>query len=92
MGEPRSTRVVIRGRVQGVFFRVGCAERARAAGVTGWVRNRPDGSVEALLQGEATAVEAVLAWCRTGPPGARVDAIDVVPTPASQAASFTIEP
>ena len=84
--------MVIRGRVQGVFFRVGCAERARAAGLTGWVRNRPDGAVEALLQGEATAVDALVAWCRTGPPGARVDAIEVSERAGARTSRFTIEP
>jgi acylphosphatase len=68
-------RVEIAGRVQGVFFRQSCAERARRAGVCGWVRNRPDGKVEAVFQGEESAVEDMVAWCREGPPYARVDEI-----------------
>ena len=59
-------RVVVRGRVQGVFFRDSMRERARAHGVAGWVRNRPDGSVEAVLEGPAEAVERVLRFARDG--------------------------
>ena len=70
-------RVVIRGRVQGVGFRYALIDAATAAGVAGWVRNRRDGSVEAWLQGEEAAVAAAVAWSRRGPPGARVEALDV---------------
>lgn len=70
--------VVVTGQVQGVFFRASLEQEARAAGVAGWVRNRPDGSVEAALEGGPSAVERVLAWCHQGPPRARVD--DVVVT------------
>jgi acylphosphatase len=72
-------RVVVHGRVQGVGFRYALIDAACAAGVAGWVRNRMDGSVEALLQGDVDAVERVLAWCRRGPPAARVSGVDVVP-------------
>lgn len=68
---------IIRGRVQGVAFRQHTCQRASGLGVNGWVRNLPDGSVELLAEGEASAVEALLEWCRTGPPAARVDGIDV---------------
>jgi acylphosphatase len=70
-------RVVVTGLVQGVWFRDSCREQARAAGVRGFVRNRADGSVEAELEGSEAAVQRVIAWCRVGPPRARVDAIDV---------------
>ena len=70
-------RVVIQGRVQGVFFRETTRRRALAAGVAGWVRNNPDGRVEAILEGEPEAVERVIAFCREGPRGARVDWVDV---------------
>jgi acylphosphatase len=70
-------RVLVSGRVQGVFFRHTCAREATAAGLTGSVRNRSDGEVEAVLQGPKAAVEAVIAWCREGPPGARVDDVRV---------------
>ena len=70
-------RVLVHGRVQGVFFRGATQRRARALGVAGWVRNRADGSVEAVFEGARDAVEAALAFCREGPPGARVERVDV---------------
>ena len=65
------------GRVQGVFFRDSTRERARAHSVNGWVCNRPDGAVEAVLEGPAEAVERVLRFLQTGPPRARVEDLDV---------------
>jgi acylphosphatase len=70
-------RVRIHGRVQGVFFRNWAMDRARALGVRGWVRNRRDGTVELLAYGADEAVEALTAACRTGPPSARVERIEV---------------
>ncbi|MGI8902741.1 MAG: acylphosphatase [Solirubrobacteraceae bacterium] len=70
-------RVVIHGHVQGVFFRDSVRERARALSVAGWVRNRSDGAVEAVLEGEPERVEQVLGYCRTGPPSARVERISI---------------
>lgn len=70
-------RVVVSGRVQGVFFRDSCAREARAAGVAGSIINRADGRVEAVFEGEPAAVEALVAWCRTGPARARVDHVEV---------------
>ena len=70
-------RVMVHGRVQGVFFRDSLRERAQSRGVAGWVRNRPDGSVEAALEGEPDAVEGVLAFMRAGPRGAEVERVDV---------------
>jgi len=74
------TRVRLRvtGCVQGVWYRGATEREALRLGVDGWVRNLPDGSVEALLEGEAKAVRALVAWCRRGPAGARV--ADVVET------------
>jgi acylphosphatase len=68
---------VVRGRVQGVFFRDGVQEQARALGVAGWVRNRAAGTVEAVFEGPRAAVERMIDWCRTGPPRARVDDVEV---------------
>lgn len=68
-------RLTITGRVQGVGYRDWLVREARRLGLRGWVRNRPDGSVEALAAGEATAVEALVALCRRGPFPARVDGI-----------------
>jgi acylphosphatase len=70
-------RVIVTGRVQGVFFRGSTQEHARRRGVDGWVRNRADGSVEAAFEGHLPAVEHMLAWCRTGPDWARVEHLEV---------------
>jgi acylphosphatase len=69
--------VVVSGRVQGVWFRDSARAQAEAHGVTGLAANRPDGRVELDLEGEAAAVEAVIAWARRGPSRARVDHVDV---------------
>jgi acylphosphatase len=66
----------IHGKVQGVFYRESMKQEAGRLGVTGWVRNRKDGTVEALVQGEASSIEEMLAWCRQGPPGAEVNKVD----------------
>jgi acylphosphatase len=63
--------------VQGVFYRATCADVARRLGLVGWVRNLPDGSVEAVAEGPSNDVEALLAWCRQGPPLAAVERLDV---------------
>lgn len=73
----RRARVVVRGRVQGVFFRADLSDRARSLGVAGWVSNQPDGSVEAVLEGPAAQVESMVEWCRRGPPHAHVDDVAV---------------
>jgi acylphosphatase len=67
----------IEGRVQGVYFRASTVAQARKLSVTGWVKNCPDGSVEALAEGERAQIEELIAWCRQGPPGARVTLVDV---------------
>ena len=66
----------MRGRVQGVGFRASTIERARSLGLGGWVRNRPDGTVEAVFEGPRDRVESMVEWCRRGPAGARVDSVD----------------
>ncbi len=71
--------LLISGRVQGVWYRESMRLEAERLGVTGWVRNRRDGMVEAVVQGEEKAVNALLAWCRQGPPAARVDKVDATP-------------
>ena len=70
-------RIVIHGWVQGVFFRDTMRRRAQHAGIAGWARNNWDGTVEAVLEGEAGAVERLIAFCRQGPRGARVDRVEV---------------
>jgi acylphosphatase len=69
--------VIVRGRVQGVAFRHHTCQRALELGVTGWVRNLPDGAVEGLFEGDDGAVASLVEWCRTGPPAALVEHIDV---------------
>jgi acylphosphatase len=68
----------IRGRVQGVAFRASAREEAQALGLTGWVRNEADGSVEALAEGPREALDGFHAWCRRGPPSARVTEVDTL--------------
>lgn len=71
-------RLRIRGRVQGVGYRVSLVAQARAHGIAGWVRNRRDGSVEALVRASSvTELEPLLAWTRRGPSAARVDALEI---------------
>ena len=70
-------RVVISGKVQGVFFRGETQRAAAVRGVTGWVKNRPDGTVEAVFEGPEEDVVAMLEWCKKGAPRSRVDKIDV---------------
>ncbi len=70
--KPVRAHITIEGVVQGVCFRVSTVEEARRHGVTGWVRNRPDGTVEAVIEGDKGAVEKLIDWCHTGPPGAKV--------------------
>ena len=70
-------RIRVRGRVQGVFYRGWTVERARALGLSGWVRNRGDGSVEILASGRSEAIETLIEQCRQGPPAAQVTGIDV---------------
>jgi acylphosphatase len=71
--------VIVAGRVQGVFFRVETADRARSLGLAGLVRNRPDGAVEAVFEGIEDRVDALVRWCERGPAGARVDTVNVEP-------------
>jgi len=70
--------VIVRGLVQGVGFRLAVERAARSHRVAGWVRNRPDGAVEAVFEGEDEDVEALVAYCHEGPRGAEVDRVDVV--------------
>ena len=83
MSAPRiARRIVISGRVQGVGFRYALADEARGRNLGGWVRNRRNGTVEALLAGPQDEVEAVIAWARHGPPAARVTSVEVEPATA----------
>ena len=77
MSGPVAKRVVVHGSVQGVFFRDTTQRKAESRGVAGWVRNCSDGSVEALFEGDADAVDAMVAFAREGPRGAQVERVDV---------------
>jgi acylphosphatase len=73
----KRTSVIVHGRVQGVAFRHHTCQRALELGVTGWVRNLPDGSVEGLFEGDGAAVATLVEWCRSGPPAAQVQRLDL---------------
>jgi acylphosphatase len=70
---------VVRGRVQGVFFRDSCRQQASALGVRGWVRNREDGAVEAVIAGSPDALAELVSWAREGPPRASVESVETTP-------------
>ena len=70
-------QVIIHGLVQGVWFRASTRDEAIRLGVRGWVRNLPDGTVQALFEGEKKKVEEIIGWCYKGPPGARVSKVDI---------------
>ena len=82
--------VIASGHVQGVFFRGTTQAEARLHGVDGWVRNRRDGTVEAVFEGAPAAVEAMLEFCRRGPRWARVDALDVTEEPPEALRGFEV--
>jgi len=83
-------RVVVHGRVQGVFFRNSTRRRAASRGVSGWVRNRPDGTVEAHFEGEAEAVDALVAFVHEGPRGAVVERVEVFEAAAEGLTGFEV--
>ncbi|HVI94378.1 MAG TPA: acylphosphatase [Anaeromyxobacter sp.] len=77
MPDRARAHIVVAGLVQGVAFRAATVDAARRLGVKGWVRNLPDGRVEAEAEGQRPSVEALVAWCRRGPPAARVEDVQV---------------
>lgn len=83
-------RLKIYGRVQGVFFRQSTREKARELGLSGWVKNMPDGTVEALASGPEGTVKELIAWCQHGPAYARVDRVDVVVSRIEEPQSQTV--
>jgi acylphosphatase len=90
VNEPISVRVVVHGRVQGVWFRETVRRAAVAAGVGGWARNRADGTVEVLLEGAPDAVERVIDICRQGPPRAEVERVDIAAEQPRGLAGFEV--
>lgn len=77
MSDVQRRRVLVSGRVQGVWFRDSCRQVAQARDVAGWVRNLPDGRVEAVFEGSPGAVEELVRWCGDGPPSSHVTAVEV---------------
>jgi acylphosphatase len=86
----RRAQVVVRGRVQGVFFRATMRDRALSLGLTGWARNNRDGTVEAVFEGDAERVQSMVGWCARGPSGAAVDGVDVEWSEPAGETSFSI--
>ena len=89
--DPSSARAVevrVTGFVQGVFFRASCRQEAERLGVRGWVSNEYDGSVRGYFTGPPDAVAALVDWCRTGPPHARVDGVEVTSTAPREVSGF----
>jgi acylphosphatase len=83
-------RVIVDGRVQGVWFRESCRREAEAGGVRGWIRNRADGCVEAVFEGDEPAVDRLVAWCRHGPPRAVVTSVAVREEPPEGDRAFRV--
>jgi acylphosphatase len=86
----KRVHVFVSGMVQGVFFRVEAASRARSLGLGGFVRNTRDGRVEAVFEGEPDQVDRMVAWCRTGPDLARVESVEVAEEPPQGDRDFRI--
>jgi acylphosphatase len=89
-GDPIRRRAIVHGRVQGVFFRDTARQKARGLGLSGWVRNRADGTVEAVIEGDPHAVQEMLQELRSGPPRARVDRVDVTDEPPEGLSGFAV--
>jgi acylphosphatase len=83
-------KVVVTGRVQNVWYRDSCRNEALALGVAGWVRNCSAGTVEAVFEGSPEAVSQMVSWCRTGPPRARVENVEVTEEPVRNEAGFLV--
>jgi len=90
IGDRVAKHAVVRGIVQGVAFRWYAKERARELGLSGWIRNLPDGCVEARFEGPKSAVDAFVEWLRHGPPAARVDGVELAEDALSGAERFEV--
>jgi acylphosphatase len=86
----KRVRAQVTGRVQGVMFRDSCRREAERLGVAGWVRNEPDGSVLLEAEGDEPDVDALVAWCRSGPPGARVADVSTREVPTAGGSRFEV--
>ena len=90
MSQPTRIHVVVHGHVQGVFFRDTVRRSARDHGVSGWARNRRDGTVEAVFEGPPEGVSALVELCRTGPPGAHVERVEVTEEQPEGVSGFSL--
>ncbi|NEE04076.1 acylphosphatase [Phytoactinopolyspora halotolerans] len=81
---------MVHGAVQGVFFRDNCRREAHRNGVNGWVRNRPDGAVEAVFEGTVDSVDTMISWARHGPPAAQVQRVEAHEEPVEGLAEFSV--
>lgn len=86
----KRAEVTVHGMVQGVFFRVETRDRARSLGLSGWVTNAPDGTVQAAFEGEDERVQSMVDWCGRGPSGARVEGVDVTWAEPEGESGFTV--
>ena len=86
----QALHILVRGRVQGVFFRASAQAQAHEENISGWVRNRPDGTVEIHAEGSEEELTRFVEWCRLGPSSATVTDIDIEPVSAAGATSFSI--
>lgn len=86
----KRVRVIVSGRVQGVFYRATCAARARQRGLGGFVRNLPDGRVEAAFEGSDDSVDAMVDWCRRGPDLAEITSVEVLPEQPRGGSDFLV--
>lgn len=84
----KRVKVKIHGLVQGVFYRANTRDKAKQIGVTGWVKNMPDNTVEAVFEGEADKVDEMIEWCKTGPPSAEVEKIEILENEQVEINSF----
>jgi acylphosphatase len=88
--ETKAIHIVVRGRVQGVWFRGSVQSFASERGLTGWAKNCPDGTVEIHVEGNKAKLDEFIKWCETGPPSADVTGVDVTPVPAKEMEKFFI--
>lgn len=89
----KRVHLIIRGKVQGVYYRQSSKEKADELGLCGWVRNRQNGTVEAVVEGAPAAVTSFIDWCHSGPSHARVDGVDCTSgEPVSLSGGFTVRP
>lgn len=86
----KAYHLIIKGKVQGVYFRQSTKQKALELNITGWIRNTPDNTVEAFAQGDEERMQIFIAWCHEGPPAARVSEVIATEAPIDESSSFII--